>query len=114
MKRSPLSGIKATLWLFSLIILIGLARSIIALVSRIDIVEERRGVLQKEEQRYSALQASLKEATSPAYIEKQAREKLGLVKEGDTVILLSTPAVQKKSGTAEHQSNWEQWWNLFF
>jgi cell division protein FtsB len=104
--------------IISLIISIGLVRSIIGHFQRNDVVEESHEVLQKEEQRNKELQSRLKEATSSAYVEKQAREKLGLALPGDTIVLLGESKEMHTSLESEQKqhsgSHWEQWWKLFF
>jgi len=59
-------------------------------------LSERRESLQKESERLHAVQldlkAQLKEARSPAAIEKIAREKLHMVKKGETYIVEIEPS----------------------
>lgn len=77
----------------------------------------RKEVLMKEDSRRSELLKRLREATSSAFVEKQAREKLGLAKEGDTIILLDKSQLTNSNNQFkqnEPKSNWERWWKLFF
>jgi len=56
------------------------------------------------------------------YIEAQARDKLGLAYEGETVLVLPdeatlrklSPRLQKVEETKLPDPNWKKWWNLFF
>lgn len=55
--------------------------------------------------------------SSPYFVEKEARDKLGLAKKGETVVI--TPAPERKEGE-EYVSPYkdltiqEQWWKVFF
>lgn len=86
-----------------------------AQIRKVDLVSERKLRYEKELHRNAELKNRLVEATSSAFVEKLAREKLGLMKENDTVILLDTTAINRKNlvGTVTTQSNWEAWWSLF-
>ena len=116
MKRTPVSIFWIIVWLCSLVLVVGLVRSIVGMYLKNDIVEDRRQLLLKEEKRNSELKARLHEATSAAFIEKMARDKLGLVKPGDTVVLLQQPTVQDDAGLIKspNLTQWEKWWRLFF
>lgn len=103
----------------SLFMCIGLLRSIVENLQRTDLVSERQTALQKEEQRNKNLQDKLREATSASFIEREARNKLGLVREGDTVVLVGPPGQAQDahafSESGDHNlSRWQKWWKLFF
>ena len=108
--------IRLVIVVFSLILCVGLVRSIYSHFTREDTVGERNITLEQEKKRYLELTQKLKVATSEAFVEEQARNKLGLVKEGDTVILLDTSqAPPGGRGEGEKElSNWQKWWRLFF
>jgi cell division protein FtsB len=100
------------------IVSIGLLRSIIGHLRRTDVVGESRDTLVKEQKRNQELKDRLKEATSAAFIEKQAREKLGMAREGETIVLIDKSQslrINNQTGiSAEKLSNWKRWWKLFF
>lgn len=101
--------------IISLMVSVGLLRSIVGHFQRNDVVGERQKILREEEARSRQLKDHLKEATSAAFIEKQAREKLGLAREGDIIVLMQSPTPpmgEKKK--PENLSHWKRWWKLFF
>lgn len=110
------SGIRLIIGVVSLFVSVGLVRSIVDHWHKRTIVSERQEALGREEQRNRELVAQLEEATSAAFIEKEAREKLGLVKEGDTVVLMTNDKLQKTHETTMQETapNWKKWWKLFF
>ena len=95
---------------------IGIVRSVYTLSQKKWIMVERRQVLTQLTDRNQQLQQELKEATGPAFIEQAARDKLGLVKQGETVVIMDKSQILN----ANNQQNllelpsWKQWWQLFF
>src|SRR3990170_4508136 len=66
------------------------------------------------------LEKKLEEVKSDDYIEKQIRDKLGLAKEGEIVVVLPPPEVVRKlAPKIEEQEdtlpdpNWKKWFHLF-
>jgi|SRR3989344_4279210 len=117
MNSTRKSFIRLGITLVSIAVIVGFMRSIVRQINRTDVVGEHRETLLKEEARNRELKERLKEATSPAFIEKQAREKLGLAREGDTIVLLETPKTSTAHIQAEKvdtMTNWKRWWRLFF
>ena len=99
------------------LVAIGIIRSVVTIWQKRGIVAERKAVLQAEEAKNSELERRLIEATSAAFIERVAREKLGLVKEGETVVILDKSRLDSasSSGNVTHQIPlWKRWWQLFF
>lgn len=110
--RHPIVRLAVTI--ISLILVYNLSLSIIDLWTRKDIVSSRRGALALVEQKNAQLKEKLSVAQSPEFVEKQAREKLGMVKPGETLVLVGTDG----SGdpvTAKPRKipNWQMWWRLF-
>jgi cell division protein FtsB len=110
------AGFRLIVGIVSLFLSLGLLRSIVDHWQKRNIVVERQEALKREQERNSELISRLEEATSSAFIEKEAREKLGLVKEGDTIVLLDTS--QEAQLTIPRMKdltpNWKKWWKLFF
>ena len=104
--------------LLSISLSIGLLRSLVNALWRRDLVRERQMVLNEEKARNAELLSQLREATSSAFVEKQAREKLGFVKPGDTVVLLGSTTVvgpnHPQSSESRGSVGWRRWWSLFF
>lgn len=89
---------------------------------RRDVVKERQTELNRATTENSNLKRQLEEIQSPDFIEKEARDKLGLVKSGESIVLLSTPIPTGKPldmGNTSTKSDslipiWKQWWKIFF
>ena len=97
---------------------IGMIRSVIGFIEKRGVVAERQAVLDSLKAKNVALERELQNATSTAFIEKTARNKLGLVKEGETVVILDKDKINALAASGEDSLNtpptWRQWWALFF
>ena len=113
--RHPL--VRLAIVTLSLFVCLELLNSIIENWRRSDVVSERQAALVKEKERNKQLHEELREATSASFIEREARNKLGLVKEGDTMVLMGEGQKQAGEQVQNSQtpsSNLGQWWRLFF
>ena len=79
-------------------------------------VTEEEVRLKKLQEENEALQRDLEYKRSQEFTEGEIRNKLGLVKEGETVIIL--PKEQDRDQLPEtsrvKKPNWWKWWDLFF
>ena len=108
--------VRAAVLIICIVIAVGVLRSVYALSQKRGIVGERQKALTELVRKNKQLQEDLREATSPAFIERAARDKLGLVREGETVVIMDKTAtisadVQKNP---QEVPSWKQWWSLFF
>ena len=107
------------IFLFCIIVIIflfivnDLARSIYDIWQKKDFVMQAEKELSRQKQENQRLKSALSYSKTQEFIEREARDKLFMVKKGEQRILLSkdTKEVQEKK---EKLPNWKQWWNLFF
>ena len=85
--------------------------------NRIRKEEEKVEVLQKEKEE---LERKVAESESNAFIEKQLRDKLGLAKEGEMVLILPEDEILKKIAPIVEEEEdilpdptWKKWMKLF-
>lgn len=110
--------IKIGIFILGLFLIVNLSRSLIDMW-------QKGGLLEKEEERFAKVRLENEELNkeftklqTPEYIEKQAREKLGLSKEGEAVVVLppkagETPSLEDKTPTKTFDKPvWQQWINL--
>lgn len=105
----------------SIVIVINLSRSIWDLWRRRDVLGERQEVLRRVEEENKRLQSELEYAQSPEFVEQEARNRLGLGREGEEIVLIrpitkSDQSDQSKSTDKQEENlpNWKKWWRLFF
>ena len=83
-------------------------------------VDQHGSLLTHEKEENDRLKRKLYEVQSPEYIEKQAREKLGMSREGEYVVMLpASLSAQKKAidepiVTLVSLPVWKQWLSLFW
>lgn len=105
-----------------IIILIGLylifssGKSIIYLLSTGKKVDEAKDNLVKVQKENLNLKKQLQIVKSPEFLEKTAREKLNLTKDGETLVILPTtiPLLENEKKSPDHTPNWQKWYSLFF
>lgn len=99
-----------------IVIAVGVLRSVYTLSQKRGIVGERQKALTELVRKNKQLQEDLREATSPAFIEAAARDKLGLVREGETIVIMDKTPIERTDTQKNPQevSSWKQWWSLFF
>ena len=108
-------------WMGGLVILLSLILSVRAVATIIDLrarkytVTQRREAVEAVKKENEVLQKQIEAVGSEEYVEKIARDKLGMVKEGESIVLLPDEA---KGGSKKEEllkrTNWQQWWGLFF
>lgn len=83
---------------------------------RKDIVNTTQHDLDVITRENQVLQQQLADAQHSDYVERIARDKLGMVKDGESVILLSGSSTSATLSTGDDggRPNWVQWWSLFY
>lgn len=107
------------LHIFIFVISLGLcvraATTIVDLWHRRDIMRVRQQELDAKKSENAKMEAQLKDIQGDAYVEKIARDTLGLVKDGEAIVLLPNRASGIENREKEGDvPNWRKWWELFF
>ena len=101
--------------IFILLLLIkNIASSIMNLRQNSNIVTILKQREQDELQKREFLKQRLYVSNTTEFIEKEAREKLGMVKPGEHIVLEPPPKLEKNTVTIDNTPNWKKWWKLFF
>lgn len=84
-----------------------------------DRLKEVTDNLQSLEVKNKELREKLEEVKKPEFIETQARDKLGLVKEGETLVIIPQEKIDEVLGMTKKIEeiklpNWQGWLKLFF
>ncbi|MDO8583116.1 MAG: septum formation initiator family protein [bacterium] len=110
MKKALLVLIVFTL----LIIINNLVRSIYDIWQKKDFVSEAQRELDFQKQENQRLKSQLSYSQTSEFIEKEARDKLFMVKQGEKRVLIPKEQEKLAQDKGENLPNWQQWWNLFF
>ena len=80
-----------------------------------DRIKQAELEVRSQESENQKLQKRLAEVQSPEFIEREAKEKLGLVKEGEEIVILPETKLEPSFAKASEgrQSNWRKWWKLY-
>ncbi len=108
-------------WPIVLFLILSTVRNVQNVVRIRGEVEKERARLVKAENDAKDLEQRLADTKSPEFIEKEIRNKLGLVKTGETVVVLPdtetlrklAPKINPEEDTLP-DPNWKRWLKLFF
>lgn len=91
-----------------------LVRSIYSLWNKQDLLSLAQKDVEKEKAENIELLQKLKIVESEEFIEKEARNKLFMVKPGEHLVVLPSIEPKKEQKTNVDLPNWQKWLNLFF
>lgn len=101
--------------IFLLFVIRGLVASIITRSQNQDITVTLEEDYKNKQKQNAYLKEKLAYAKSNEFIEKEARNKLGLVREGEYIILGPPLKVARSEKVVfENDPNWKKWYTLFF
>lgn len=101
----------------SIIIINNLVHSIYDLWHKKDLVVRNQQELIAQKQENIRLKSELSYTKSREFIEKEARDKLFLVKQGEQQVLIQQDLIKESKQPQKEnkdEANWEKWWELFF
>jgi cell division protein FtsB len=108
-------------WLLAALLLISTFRNISRVAAIRSDVEKERQKLEKIKAENASLEAQIAKAQSSGFIEQQLRDKLGLVKEGEVIVVLPDEDTLRKLAPPQlieentlPDPNWKKWEKLFF
>lgn len=105
---------KFLILLVSLAVCVSAGSTIWDLWQRRNLVRSREIDLQTVSRENQKLTKELQDTQTTGYVERIARDKLGMVKDGEAIVLLPPNASQAapESGV-DAVPNWQRWWKLF-
>ena len=117
-KIKPASTTKKILFIASVIICLliinSLARSAYNLWQKQDLVVKAKNDLEREKELNQELKVRLSYVKSDEFVETEARNKLFMVKEGETGVIVPKNLIEKKEVKKEIVlAPWQEWINLF-
>lgn len=120
--KNSLKKYSSYLFLFlAVLFLISLVRNVLKISEAKKSIDEARGKVEKLAGDNKALSEKLLSVQSENYTEKQLRDKLGMAKEGETVVILPDPETVKKLAPKVEAEDgvlpdpvWKHWLRLFY
>lgn len=96
-----------------IILIINLSRSVADLLGKGKIIEKTENRLSEAQKKNRQLKEKLAEVQSESYVEKQAREKLNLAREGEVVVILPKITPEPEVEEPREIPNWQKWIEIF-
>lgn len=91
-----------------------LAHSVYDIWQKKDLVAQTQKELDFQKQENQRLKSALSYSQTQEFIEKEARDKLFMIKEGEQKVLIPQESEGSQGEWKNTDSNWRKWWNLFF
>jgi|GEM_PF-2516487 len=107
-------GVRVVFFVCALALCFSSGSTVLTLLARKELVIQRKKELDRVSRENEKLSALHRVMQGNAYIERIARDKLGLVKDGETIVLIGqqeADVTQKSTDT--DTPNWRQWWEVF-
>jgi cell division protein FtsB len=99
-----------------LLVINGLLHSTWDIWQKKDVVLQAQNTLSAEKQENQRLKSAFLYSQTQEFIEKEARDKLFMVKKGEQKVLIpkELEGGDENLAVGENLPNWRKWWNLFF
>ena len=92
-----------------------LVRSMYDIWQKKDFITQAQKNLDFQKQENQRLKSALSYSQTAEFIEKEARDKLFMIKEGEQKVLIPQESGNSSEPLKEDDNpNWRKWWNLFF
>jgi cell division protein FtsB len=112
MKSKLLTGLIIIVGLY---LIVSFSREIVGLLNKTKEIGKEQEKLEKLKTDNIALKQQLEYVQSNEFVEKEARDKLGMAKDGEAVVLMpENTSTSETQIQQEESSNWKKWWQLFF
>lgn len=108
--------INLVLLILFILLALNLFRSLKNFYLRRSMIKNAEDRLQAELNQNDNLKRELAKTQSESFVEKQARDELNLIKEGEIIVILPTisPFIEPSPTPIDTSSNFEKWWKVFF
>ena len=120
--KAKLKGYLRLLLMFiSILLAVSLVRNVVRINKVNQKIKEARLRVEKLKKENEELEARLESVKTEEFVEKQLRDKLGLAKEGETIVVLPDEEILRKLAPRHEEEedvlpdpNWKKWLKLFF
>jgi cell division protein FtsB len=96
------------------VIIKNILTSILSTHDRAQILKELQNELSQKKEEQAFLSQKLYYAKTDAFVEEEARQKLGMIREGEVVVIDEKVKFVKRPVAPKNKQVWQMWWELFF
>ena len=114
------SALGLAVWALAFLLLVSIIKNVGRVANINNAVEEEKQKVEKMEEENAQLEDQIAQTQGPEFIDKEIRDKLGLVKTGEAIVVLPDEATLKALAPqmpAEEDTLpdpiWKKWFNLF-
>ena len=110
--------VKAAIIIFGVYLIVSLVKDLYGLSQKGKEVEKSQAKLKQVLKEKNILEKQLDYVKTPEFVEKEARDKLGMSKPGETIVILPDN-IEKVMGIKDTETekekvpNWKKWLNIF-
>lgn len=97
-----------------LLIINNLVRSMYDVWQKKDYIAQAQKELDFQKQENQRLKSALSYSKTQEFIEKEAREKLFMIKKDEQKVLVPQDQEDSEAKKLDNDPNWKKWWDLFF
>lgn len=116
MKKSKF--VSFALFFLGLYLIVSLSRNIFTFIKKGEEIKRQNLKLEELKQENIELKKRLEYVSTPSFIEKEARDKLGLARVGEQVVVLPKNVEEivfpKEEEKPKELPNWKKWYKFFF
>jgi cell division protein FtsB len=109
---------KKIIFIVTVVILIliinNLVHSVYDIWQKKDYISQAQKELDFQKQENQRLKSALSYSQTSEFIEKEARDKLFMVKKDEQKVLVPQDLGNSQGVREDNEPNWKKWWNLFF
>ena len=113
-------GTRIGIIILGILVISSLVQGLFSIKRSNDKIEEEKKKVAREQERNEELKKQIKEVNSQSFTEQIARDKLGLAKPGETVLILPDKEVLRRLAPKIEEEeevlpdpNWKKWLKLF-
>jgi cell division protein FtsB len=100
--------------IFSLYLIVSFSKDIYNLWKKSQEIGSEQIKLENLKQENEELKNKLEYVKTPEFVEKEARDRLGLVQEGEAVVIMPEKITNNEANQSTDVPIWKKWWQLFF
>ena len=108
--------VRYLLFFISILLFVSLIKSWLHFQKRTQVLKNAENKLYAQKEEQQKLERELAKVESRQFVEKQARDKLNMTREGEIMIIIPSPVIieEPTPTPVDNSSNWQKWMGVFW